>query len=67
MGNEDQFVFRVARRLKQDVEAEQEVRLDYVLPTRKTADSLMYLYWELVHPLYLFVDKDGICTVYQSL
>ena len=29
VGNEDQFVSRVAHRRKQDVEVEQEVRLDY--------------------------------------
>lgn len=27
----------------------------------------MNLHWELVHPLYPFVDKEGICTVYESL
>jgi hypothetical protein len=32
-----------------------------------TAEFLMNLYWELVYPLYPFVDKEGICTVYESL
>jgi hypothetical protein len=67
VGNENQFVSRVERRRKRDVQVDQESGLDYVLPTRKTADSLMNLYWELVYPLYPFVDKEGICTVYQSL
>jgi hypothetical protein len=67
IGNEDQFVSRVERKRKRQVQLEPEVGLDYVLPTRKTADSLMSLYWELVHPLYPFVDKEGISTVYESL
>ena len=66
-GSGDQFISRVERRHKRDVQVEQEIGLDYVLPTRKTADSLMNFYWQLVHPLYPFVDKEGICTVYQSL
>jgi hypothetical protein len=67
VGNEDQFAPRVARRRKQGVGVGQEARLGYVLPTRKAADSLMYLCWEIVHPLYPFVDNDGICTAYHSL
>jgi hypothetical protein len=67
IGNENQFVSRVERERKREVQLEPEVGLDYVLPTRKTADSLMSLYWELVHPLYPFVDREGMYTVYESL
>lgn len=67
IGNESQFVSPVERKRKREVQLEPEVGLDYVLPTRKTADSLMSLYWELVHPLYPFVDREGLCTVYESL
>lgn len=67
MGNEDRFGPRVARGRKRDVGVGQEARLGYVLPTKKAACSLMYLYWEIVHSLYPFVDNDGICTAYQSL
>jgi hypothetical protein len=65
--NEDQFLSRVERKRKSVIQVEPDVGLDYVLPTRKTADSLLNLYWELVHPLYPFIDKEGICTVYESL
>ena len=65
--NGDQFISRVDRKTETGVRGEQDVKREYVLPTRKTADSLINLYWDLVHPLYPFVDKEGICTVYQSL
>jgi hypothetical protein len=67
IGIEEQFASRVDRKRKRVIQVEPEIGLDYVLPTRKTADFLMNLYWELVHPLYPFVDKEGICTVYESL
>ena len=41
--------------------------LNYVLPPRQVADSLMTLYWKIVFPLYPYVDRFEIETAYQSL
>lgn len=41
--------------------------LNYVLPPRQVADSLMALYWKIVYPLYPYVDRYEIETAYQSL
>ena len=35
-----------------NLEDGQKSSIDYVLPPRKTADSLFSVYWTLVHPLY---------------
>lgn len=41
--------------------------IDYVLPSRKTADSLTAVYWTLVHPLYPFLDRQGFEESYESI
>ena len=45
----------------------QNSNLNYVLPPRQVADSLMALYWKIVYPLYPYVDRLEIETAYQSL
>ncbi|KAH8588230.1 fungal-specific transcription factor domain-containing protein [Bisporella sp. PMI_857] len=43
--------------------------VDYVLPPRRIADSLILVYWELVHPLYPFLDRQSFeeaCTCIWS-
>jgi hypothetical protein len=41
--------------------------IEYVLPPRKTADSLVGVYWELVYPLYPFLDRPLFEDAYQSV
>ena len=41
--------------------------INYVLPPRTVADSLMALFWQNVHPLYPYLDRHEIETAYQSL
>jgi Fungal specific transcription factor domain len=41
--------------------------VEYVLPPRKTADNLLGVYWELVYPLYPFVDRHLFQDAYQSI
>ncbi|KAK0112702.1 hypothetical protein ONS95_014439 [Cadophora gregata] len=43
------------------------VRLDYTLPPRRVADSLMKTYWELIHPLYPFLDENFMHKAYTSI
>jgi hypothetical protein len=50
-----------------DGKSRQKSNLDYVLPPRHVADSLMALYWKIVYPLYPYVDRYEIETAYQSL
>ncbi|KAJ5818968.1 hypothetical protein N7474_004559 [Penicillium riverlandense] len=40
---------------------------DYVLPPRKTADSLMEVYWNNVFPLYPFVDSAQMKGEYAKI
>lgn len=40
---------------------------DYVLPPRKTADSLMDVYWDYVFPLYPFVDRAQMKAEYYKI
>lgn len=40
---------------------------DYVLPPRKKADELLRIYWQLVDPLYPFLEKDDFDSTYQCL
>ncbi|RDW76781.1 transcription factor domain-containing protein [Aspergillus mulundensis] len=40
---------------------------DYVLPSRKTADSLMNVYWHYVFPLYPLVDSIQLREEYARL
>ncbi|MAD86695.1 MAG: hypothetical protein CL912_27375 [Deltaproteobacteria bacterium] len=42
-------------------------RLDYTLPPRRVADSLMKTYWELIHPLYPFLDENLMHKAYSSI
>ena len=50
-----------------DGKSRQKSNLNYVLPPRQVADSLMALYWKIVYPLYPYVDRYEIETAYQSL
>lgn len=45
----------------------QKPSLDYVLPPRKKADELLETYWQLVDPLYPFLDKAEIMSAYNSM
>ncbi|KAB8260999.1 C6 transcription factor [Aspergillus pseudonomiae] len=40
---------------------------NYVLPPRKTADSLMGVYWSFVFPLYPLVDGIGLRAEYEKV
>jgi len=44
-----------------------EENVDYVLPSRKTADGLMEVYWTLVYPLYPFVNRQMFEDAYESI
>ncbi|KAH8814897.1 fungal-specific transcription factor domain protein [Xylogone sp. PMI_703] len=48
-------------------DAARNLKVDYVLPTRKTGDALFAVYWELVHPLYPFLDRKRFEQAYFSL
>ncbi|KAI9879911.1 MAG: hypothetical protein M1830_006578 [Pleopsidium flavum] len=41
--------------------------VDYVLPSRKTANNLTDVYWRVVHPLYPFLDRQDFDDAYQSI
>ena len=41
--------------------------VDYVLPSRRMADSLMSVYWRQVHPLYPFLDPEIFPRTYESV
>jgi hypothetical protein len=41
--------------------------VEYVLPSRKTADGLTAVYWTLVHPLYPFLDRQMFEESYESI
>lgn len=40
---------------------------DYVLPSRRKADSLMSLYWQYVHTLYPYLDRLQVQDDYDKL
>lgn len=40
---------------------------DYVLPSRKTADGLLEVYWSPVHPLYPFLHHAETEAIYHKL
>jgi hypothetical protein len=44
-----------------------EENVDYVLPSRKTADGLVGVYWTLVHPLYPFLNRQMFEDAYESI
>lgn len=41
--------------------------VEYLLLPRKTADKLASAYWELVYPLYPFIDRSLIEESYRSI
>ena len=41
--------------------------VDYILPSRKTADGLMETYWETAHALFPILDYEMFNTAYQSI
>ncbi|KKY25739.1 putative c6 transcription factor [Phaeomoniella chlamydospora] len=41
--------------------------VDYILPSRKTADGLMETYWETAHALFPIIDIDAFNRAYQSI
>jgi hypothetical protein len=43
------------------------VSIEYVLPPRKTSDNLVGVYWDLVHPLYPFLDRQLFEDAYESV
>ncbi|OAL44780.1 hypothetical protein IQ07DRAFT_684639 [Pyrenochaeta sp. DS3sAY3a] len=42
-------------------------QLHYVLPGRRQANRLLSLYWDMVHPLYPFLDKQQFLAQYETL
>jgi Fungal specific transcription factor domain len=42
-------------------------RVDYDLPSRATADSLLDVYWHAVHPLYPFLDRRNFQHIYEAI
>ena len=40
--------------------------VEYVLPSRKTADGLLDVYWNAVHPLYPFLDRRQFQRMYEG-
>lgn len=40
---------------------------EYILPPRRIADELVGAYWELVHPLYPFLDKQRTENAYRVI
>ncbi|EXL90002.1 hypothetical protein FOIG_16720 [Fusarium odoratissimum NRRL 54006] len=48
-------------------EGNNERRLQYVLPSRKIADELTATYWDVVHPLFPFLDRAKFEKSYQSV
>ncbi|KAF7513314.1 hypothetical protein GJ744_009735 [Endocarpon pusillum] len=40
--------------------------VDYVLPSRKVADGLLDVYWNAVHPLYPFLDRQQFQRMYEG-
>lgn len=40
---------------------------DHVLPLRSKADGLLDIYWNIVHPLYPYLDKMNTIQKYQAL
>ena len=45
----------------------QEQYLDYILPSRRSADSLMTTYWRNVHILYPYLDEIRTRTDYEKI
>ncbi len=41
--------------------------VEYVLPSRKTADTLLDVYWSAVHPLYPFLDCRQFQRMYEGI
>jgi hypothetical protein len=41
--------------------------VDYVLPSRKTADNLLRIYWDTVHPLFPFLNQKQFEEDYDSI
>ncbi|KAK5049536.1 hypothetical protein LTR84_004465 [Exophiala bonariae] len=41
--------------------------IDFVLPSRRRADELMDVYWEVVYPLYPYLDKAETILKYRDL
>jgi len=40
---------------------------EYILPSRRIADELVGVYWELVHPLYPFLDRQRTEQAYKAI
>lgn len=43
------------------------IPIDFVLPSRRRADELLEVYWEVVYPLYPYVDKSETILKYRDL
>jgi Fungal specific transcription factor domain len=41
--------------------------VEYVLPSRKSADTLLDVYWSVVHPLYPFLDRWQFQHMYEGI
>lgn len=41
--------------------------VDYVLPSRKTADNLLRIYWDTVHPLFPFLNQTQFEEDYDGI
>jgi hypothetical protein len=41
--------------------------VDYVLPSRKTADNLLRIYWDIVHPLFPFLNQEQFEEAYEGI
>jgi Fungal specific transcription factor domain len=42
-------------------------RVEYELPSRRTADNLLRIYWESVYPIFPFVDRQEFETIYANI
>jgi hypothetical protein len=41
--------------------------VENVIPQRKQADHLINLYWENIHPIEPFIDREHFTRLYQSI
>jgi hypothetical protein len=41
--------------------------VDYILPSRKTADNLLRIYWDTIHPLFPFLNQKQFEEAYDGI
>jgi hypothetical protein len=52
---------------KMDSKASLPQPVDYVLPSRKTADNLLRIYWDAVHTLFPFLNQKQFEEAYEGI